>query len=178
MSAQPSASPASNSTTRLGVADVRPGRSLGLLSIAHAVNHAQAVVLPLIVGVYLGGAIGFVVFVVAGPSLVGLWVGIALMGLFSFAEGPQLQALLADIARPSIRDATFAVYYTLAFGVGSLWVAIYGAIISTVGTSTGLPIVFGLMAVAFVLAALGTLPIRAEQRARENAAYEASLGGP
>jgi MFS family permease len=131
---------------------------------------------PLIVGVYLGGAIGFVVFVVAGPSLVGLWVGIALMGLFSFAEGPQLQALLADIARPSIRDATFAVYYTLAFGVGSLWVAIYGAIISTVGTSTGLPIVFGLMAVAFVLAALGTLPIRAEQRARENAAYEASLG--
>jgi len=132
---------------------------------------------PLIVGVYLGGAIGFVVFLVSGSNIVGLWAGIVLMGLFSFAESPQLQALLADIARPSIRDASFAVYFTLAFGVGSLWVAMYGAIIGAAGNSTGLPIVFSLMAVAFMLAAVGTLPIRAEQRAHENAAYEASLGG-
>ncbi len=131
---------------------------------------------PLIVGVYLGGAIGFVVFLASGSSLVGLWTGILLMGLFSFAESPQLQALLADIARPSIRDATFALYFTLAFGVGSLWVAIYGAIIGAAGNATGLPIVFILMAVTFVLAAAGTLPIRAEQRAHENAAHEASLG--
>ena len=48
------------------------------------------------------------------------------MGLFSFAESPQLQALLADIAPPSIRDASYALYFTLAFGVGSLWVALYG----------------------------------------------------
>ncbi|HEY4944930.1 MAG TPA: MFS transporter [Candidatus Limnocylindrales bacterium] len=132
---------------------------------------------PLIIGVYLGGAIGFVVFLVSGSSLAGLWAGILLMGLFSFAESPQLQALLADIARPSIRDATFALYFTLAFGVGSLWVAIYGAIIGAAGNATGLPIVFILMAVTFVLAAAGTVPIRAEQRAHENAAHEASLGG-
>jgi hypothetical protein len=31
------------------------------------------------------------------------------------------------------------------------------------------------MALTFLLAALGTLPIRAEQRARENAAFEATL---
>jgi MFS family permease len=130
---------------------------------------------PLIIGVYLGGAIGFVVFLASGSSLVGLWAGILLMGLFSFAESPQLQALLADIARPSIRDATFALYFTLAFGVGSLWVAIYGAIIGLAGNAVGLPIVFVLMAVTFVLAALGTVPIRAEQRAHENAAHEASL---
>jgi MFS family permease len=132
---------------------------------------------PLIIGVYLGGAIGFAVFLASGSSLVGLWAGIVLMGLFSFAESPQLQALLADVARPSIRDATFALYFTLAFGVGSLWVAIYGAIIGAAGNATGLPIVFVLMAVTFVLAAGGTLPIRAEQRARENAAHEASLAG-
>jgi len=130
---------------------------------------------PLIVGVYLGGAIGFAVFLASGSSLIGLWAGIVLMGLFSFAESPQLQALLADIARPSIRDASFAVYFTLAFGVGSLWVALYGAIIGVVGNAEGLPIVFGLMAVTFILAALGTLPIRAEERADENAAHEASL---
>ncbi len=130
---------------------------------------------PLIIGVYLGGAIGFVVFLVSGSSVIGLWAGILLMGLFSFAESPQLQALLADIARPSIRDATFALYFTLAFGVGSLWVAIYGAIIGVAGDAAGLPIVFVLMAVTFVLAAIGTVPIRADQRAHENAAHETSL---
>ena len=115
---------------------------------------------PLIVGVYLGGAIGFVVFLLAGSSLVGLWVGIVLMGLFSFAESPQLQALLADIAPPSIRDASYALYFTLAFGVGSLWVALYGVIIDVAGEAAGVPIVFGLMAVTFLLAAVCTLPIR------------------
>ena len=60
---------------------------------------------PLIVGVYLGGALGFVVFLAAGSSLLWLWVGIVLMGLFSFSESPQLQALLGDIAPPASRDA-------------------------------------------------------------------------
>jgi len=132
---------------------------------------------PLIVGVYLGGAVGFVAFLLAGSSLIGLWVGIAIMGLFSFAESPQLQALLADIAPPSIRDASFAAYFTLAFGVGSLWTALYGVIIDAAGAPTCVPIAFGLMAATFVAAALTTLPIHAEQRARENAAHEAGLDG-
>jgi AAHS family 3-hydroxyphenylpropionic acid transporter len=130
---------------------------------------------PLIVGVYLGGALGFVVFLAAGSNLAGLWVGIALMGLISFAESPQLQALLGDIAPPATRDASYALYFTMAFGVGSLWVILYGAVIGAVGEAAGVPIVFGLMAVTFVLAALGTLPIHAEQRARENATFEAGL---
>jgi MFS family permease len=132
---------------------------------------------PLIIGVYIGGAVGFLVFVLVGSSLVGLWAGIVVMGLFSFAESPQLQALLADIAPPAIRDASFSVYFTLAFGVGSLWTAVYGAIIDGAGPSTGLPLVFALMAVTFILAAAATAPIRAAQRARENAAHEATLDG-
>jgi AAHS family 3-hydroxyphenylpropionic acid transporter len=130
---------------------------------------------PLIVGVYLGGALGFIVFLLAGSSIVWLWVGIVIMGLFSFAESPQLQALLGDISPPSTRDASYALYFTLAFGVGSLWVALYGVIIEAAGEAAGLPMVFVLMAVSFVLAALATLPIHAEQRARENAAFEAGL---
>jgi len=120
---------------------------------------------PLIVGVYLGGAVGFVAFILAGSSIVGLWVGIVIMGMFSFAESPQLQALLADIAPPSIRDASFAAYFTLAFGVGSIWTAVYGVIVDATGPSVGVPIDFALMAVAFLLAALATLPIRTEPRA-------------
>ncbi|MEP6639255.1 MAG: hypothetical protein ABJC39_07880, partial [Chloroflexota bacterium] len=93
----------------------------------------------------------------------------------TFAESPQLQALLGDVAPPATRDASYAIYFAMAFGVGSLWNVLYGAVIGTVGEAQGVPIVFGLMAMTFVLAALGTLPIRAEQRARENAAFEAGL---
>ena len=121
---------------------------------------------PLIIGAYLGGAVGFVAFLLAGDSLVGLWIAIVVMGVFSFAESPQLQALLADIAPPATRDASYALYFTLAFGVGSLWVAIYGVIIDVMGEAVGVPIAFVLMAVAFIAAALTTLPIRTEPRDR------------
>jgi MFS family permease len=119
---------------------------------------------PLIIGVYLGGAVAFAVFMLAGSSIVGLWLGIVLMGLFTFAESPQLQALLADIAPPSIRDASFAAYFTLAFGVGSLWTAVYGAIIDVAGNPVGLPIAFGLMAAAFLVAATCVVFVREPPR--------------
>jgi MFS family permease len=119
---------------------------------------------PLIIGVYLGGAVGFAVFMFAGSSILGLWAGIVVMGVFSFAESPQLQALLADIAPPTIRDASFALYFTLAFGVGSLWTAVYGRVIEVAGEPAGLPMVFWLMAATFILAALAVLPVRAGRR--------------
>jgi MFS family permease len=119
---------------------------------------------PLIIAVYLGGAVGFAVFMLVGPSLIGMWVGIVLMGIFSFAESPQLQALLADIAPPTIRDASFALYFTLAFGVGSLWTALYGVTIDAIGSGRGLVIVFWVMAATFVAAALAIVPVRAGRR--------------
>ena len=119
---------------------------------------------PVIIGAYVGGAVGFVLFLLVGSSIAGLWAGILVMGLFSFAESPQLQALLADIAPPTIRDASFALYFTLAFGVGSLWTGLYSAIIAAAGEPLGLPIVFGLMAASFLLAGLAVLPVRAGRR--------------
>lgn len=116
---------------------------------------------PVIIGAYIGAALGFVVFLLAGSSLAVLWLAIVLMGLFSFAESPQLQALLADVAPPTIRDASYALYFTLAFGVGSLWTAVYGLIIGLAGEATGLAIVFWLMAATFVAAALAVFPVRA-----------------
>ena len=115
---------------------------------------------PVIVGAYVGGAVGFLTFVAAGSSLVGLWIGLAIMGLFSFAESPQLQALLADAVPTALRDVAFALYFTLAFGIGSLWAALYGTIIDALGEIAGLPIVFVLMAVSFVAAAIVMWPVR------------------
>lgn len=125
---------------------------------------------PIILGAYVGGAIGFLVFILAGSSLVGLWIGIAIMGLFSFAESPQLQALLADVVPTGVRDVTFALYFTLAFGVGSMWNILYGIVIERAGEATGLPIVFVLMAVSFLVAAVIMFPVRDEPLARARAA--------
>jgi MFS family permease len=121
---------------------------------------------PVIIGVYVGGAIAFGAFLLAGSSVPLLWLGILLMGLFTFAESPQLQALLADIADPRIRDTSFALYFTLAFGVGSLWTAVYGQLTrpELLGEAAGLPVVFVIMAASFVLAALSVLPIREPAR--------------
>jgi MFS family permease len=115
---------------------------------------------PVVVGAYVGGAVGFLAFIAAGSSLLGLWLGLAIMGLFSFAESPQLQALLADVAPTPLRDVTFALYFTLAFGVGSLWTALYGGVIEALGETSGLPIVFVLMAASFLAAAFVMWPVR------------------
>ena len=117
-----------------------------------------------IVGVYVCGAVAFGAFILAGSNVGALWVGIVLLGAFNFVESPQLQALLADIAPPAIRDASYAAYFTLAFGVGSLWTALYGAVIDSAGEAAGLPMVFALMGAAYLVAALAVLPIRVEQR--------------
>jgi MFS family permease len=122
---------------------------------------------PTILGAYIGGAVGFIAFIAAGSSLVGLWIGIAIMGLFSFAESPQLQALLADVVPTGVRDVTFALYFTLAFGVGSLWNIVYGLVISALGEAAGLPIVFALMAASFVAAAVVMWPVRDPPRHAE-----------
>jgi MFS family permease len=121
---------------------------------------------PIILGAYLGGALGFVTFAAVGSSTIGLWVGIAIMGLFSFAESPQLQALLADVVPTGVRDVTFALYFTLAFGVGSMWNIVYGVVIGAAGEAAGLPIVFALMAASFVAAAVIMFPVRDPARHR------------
>ena len=130
---------------------------------------------PLIIFVYVAGAVSFIAFLLAGSSVPLLAVAIVAMGLFSFAESPQLQALLADIADTDIRDASFAVYFTLAFGVGSLWTALYGIIIGVAGEATGVPIVFLLMAATFALAAVATVPIHADRRA-DTPVWSGALG--
>ncbi len=127
---------------------------------------------PLIIGAYLCGAASLAAFVLAGSNLPMLWVAIALLSIFNFVESPQLQALLSDISSPALRDASFAAYFTLAFGVGSLWVVLYGAIVEALGEAAGLPITFWLMAGAFMVAAAVVLPIRTEERIAEQRAAE------
>jgi MFS family permease len=93
---------------------------------------------PVIVGVYLAGGRVARLFVMAGSDTTLLWIGVALLSLFSFVESPQLQALLADVTPRHLRDAAFSTYFALAFGVGSMWGIVYGAVIGTCGQGSGL----------------------------------------
>ena len=115
---------------------------------------------PLILAAYIGGVASLVLFVAAGSNVTLLWLAIVLLSIFNFVESPQLQALLSDLTPPALRDASFALYFTLAFGVGSLWIVLYGAVIEVLGEEVGLPVTFALMATSFVAAALVVLPIR------------------
>jgi predicted MFS family arabinose efflux permease len=115
---------------------------------------------PLIVTVYTAGAVGLALFVGVGADVTLLWGAIVFLSIFSFVESPQLQALLADISPPAIRDAAYSTYFALAFGVGSMWGLVYGGIIAATGEQQGLGMVFLVMAAANLGAALAVLPIR------------------
>jgi MFS family permease len=119
---------------------------------------------PVIVGVYLGGAVSLALFVLAGSNTTAVWLAVVLLSLFSFVESPQLQALMADVTSRPLRDAAFSTYFALAFGVGSLWGFLYGALTDLGGQGQGLPVVFGVMALASVAAAGATMRIRIPPR--------------
>ncbi len=114
---------------------------------------------PVIVGVYLGGAVSLALFVLAGSNTTAVWIAVVLLSLFSFVESPQLQALMADVTSRELRDAAFSTYFALAFGVGSLWGFLYGSLVDLGGQGQGLPVVFAVMAIASLAAAAATMRI-------------------
>ena len=87
---------------------------------------------------------------------------IGLIGLTAYAESSLLQAYLADLAPDDVRDAAFAWYFTLAFGIGSLWGAALGYIIDI--SHGNFAVAFWTMAASYILASLVLLPMPREHR--------------
>ncbi len=112
---------------------------------------------------YLLGAASTGLLVVAGTSVPFVWVAVGFMGAFVFEESALLQALLADVARPALRDVAFSAYFTLMFVVSAAWQATIGMIIGALGDGRGYAVAFSLMAASFLAAALVALPIRAPE---------------
>lgn len=117
-------------------------------------------------------------FTVAVPFVGGatsaLWVlvvVIALLGLTAYAESPLLQAYLTDQAPEGLKDDALGWYFTLAFGVGSLWGAVLGFIID----HAGFPVALWTMAASYVLAAVVLLGIPAAPRRAATAADDGAL---
>ncbi len=114
---------------------------------------------PVVIGSYILAAVAVGAFVLAGSNLLFVWLALGFMSAVVFEESALLQALLAEVARPAIRDVAFAVYFTLMFGVGAIWAAVLGWVVGALGNETGFPVAFGLMAVSYLLAAVAVVPV-------------------
>lgn len=123
---------------------------------------------PLLLAFYGASAATTLLFLVVAAPGMPFWlipVSLILMGFAVYAESPLLQAYLADAARPEMRDTAFGLYFTLAFGVGSVWSAILGWEIDRFGFGAA----FWTMALSYLVAGALLLLIRKEQPAAERA---------
>lgn len=94
-------------------------------------------------------------------------VEVVLLGLSVYAESPILQAFLADSAPDTLRDRAFGWYFTLAFGIGSLWGTALGWLIDHVGFQTTFFVMAGsYLAAALILAAV---PVAGKRHSRAGA---------
>lgn len=124
----------------------RTGRRPMLL-VCYGLAAAFTLLLPLVFG--------------SGAPLVVMVFEIGLLGLVVYCESPLLQTYLVDNSDPAQRDAAMGWYFTLAYGVGSLWDVILGSLIDRSGSF--LPAFF-VMAASYLAAAALLLFIPRERR--------------
>jgi MFS family permease len=111
---------------------------------------------------YGASALTTILFLYLAAPAMPTWfipLSLVLMGFAVYAESPLLQAYLADSARPEQRDTAFALYFTLAFGVGSAWSGILGWVIDHFGFGAA----FWTMALSYLASGLLLLFIRRER---------------
>lgn len=99
---------------------------------------------------YVAAAITVAAFGCAGRSLAALTVLGVCVGVFAYAESPLLQAVFSDLTGDGAARAAFGAFFAISYGVGSLWVAVIGWIIS----AAGFPAAFATMAASFAAAAV------------------------
>ncbi len=115
------------------------------------VSYGLATVFTLLVPIVFGG----------GASRIVMVISITALGLVVYCESPLLQTYLVDNSAPDQRDVAMGWYFTLAFGIGSLWDVILGSVIDRTGSF--IP-AFLLMAASYVAAATVLLFIPRDQR--------------
>ncbi|MGH7705705.1 MAG: MFS transporter [Candidatus Dormibacteria bacterium] len=119
--------------------------------------------LPVLWGAYLLAAILVAALGhAAGLPLLGI-IGLAVgVGLVAYIENPLLQALVSDGVSSEAQATVFGIYFALAYGIGSLWIALLGWVISTFGFGAA----FAVMAASYLGAGAILIPCWRETRRR------------
>ncbi len=99
---------------------------------------------------YVAAALAVAAFGFAGRSLALLAVLGVGVGVLAYAESPLLQAVFSDLTGDGAARAAFGAFFAISYGVGSLWVAVIGWVIS----AAGFPAAFAVMAGSFAAAAV------------------------
>ncbi|MGH3302207.1 MAG: MFS transporter [Streptosporangiaceae bacterium] len=98
---------------------------------------------------YLGGAAALVAFGYAGSNVAMLAVLGVCVGVLAYTESPLLQAVFSDLTGNGSARSAFGAFFAVSFGIGSVWTAVIGWIVTT----AGFPVAFAVMAGSFVAAA-------------------------
>ncbi len=98
---------------------------------------------------YVAAAVAVAAFGYAGRSLWMLAVLGVCVGVLAYAESPMLQALFSDLTGDGAARAAFGAFFAISYGIGSLWIAVIGWVIS----AAGFPVAFTVMAASFAAAA-------------------------
>jgi len=110
---------------------------------------------PLVIISYVIGAATLAAFGRTGGSLWILLPVALLVGVFVYSESPLLQSLYSDVVQASSSRGAFGVYFMAAYGGGSLWLVVLGAVIDRFGFGAAFLVMAGsfLLAVPLVLLA-------------------------
>jgi MFS family permease len=103
-----------------------------------------------LVSTYMAGAAALIGFAWVGRSMAGLVVLGMLVGVLAYTESPLLQAVFSDLTNDGSARTAFGAFFAIAYGVGSLWTALLGWVV----TVAGFPAAFTVMAGSFVVAAV------------------------
>jgi MFS family permease len=104
---------------------------------------------------YIGGAAALLAFGYVGSSVAMLAVLGVCVGVLAYTESPLLQAVFSDLTRNGSARSAFGAFFAVSFGIGSLWTALIGWIV----TAAGFPVAFAVMAASFVAAAAVVLAL-------------------
>jgi MFS family permease len=98
---------------------------------------------------YVCGAAALLAFGYVGSNVAMLAVLGVCVGVLAYTESPLLQAVFSDITRDGSARSAFGAFFAVSFGIGSLWTAVIGWIV----TAAGFPVAFAVMAGSFLAAA-------------------------
>lgn len=98
---------------------------------------------------YLVAAGAIAAFGAVGHDVVALAILGAAVGLLAYAESPLVQALYSELTAEVPSRVAFGAFFAIAYGVGALWTAVIGVVISSAGFTAA----FAVMAGSFVVAA-------------------------